>query len=247
MKILANFSRKKLPLEFLLQNEEFEKYDHLIIDESQDLINETNLLVFDHILKGGLEKGRWSLFGDFEKQNLYEEDSNIEILNQFSFSKYEPLNINCRNSLKITDQNKMMTGVTYKSCLNIDNSERVSIKFPIESSQIKELDNIISKLLNDGVNPQKITILYPEKSFLRILFEKSVHSELIRDKEIDHETIHSFKGLENDIIIVIGFKELISDKAKQLLYVAISRATFKLYLLFSNKLESEFTYLISNQ
>jgi len=226
---------------------DFVPYDYLIIDECQDLINDTNLMVFDHILKKGLDKGKWSFFGDFEKQSMYENDSNIELLSIFSFTKYEPLNINCRNSIRVSNQNEIMTGVTYSRCLNIDNDENVTLKFPIMSSNIKEFDSIISKLIIDGVDLDRITTLYPEKSFWSHLISESSHKNILAEGSIGHSTIHSFKGLENDIIIVIGFKELLSRKARQLLYIAISRATFKLYLIFDSKLEAEFTHLISKE
>lgn len=242
-----SFYKENLPLEFLLQNEKFDTYDYLIIDESQDLINETNLLVFDHILSRGLEKGHWSFFGDFEKQNLYEKDSNIELLNQFFFAKYKPLKINCRNSLRIMNQNNLMTGVSYDDCLNNLNQEKVTIKFPSEKNMIKVLDQIILNLIDENVSPDKITILSPENSFKGLILESSQYRNLILEGKLQFGTIHSFKGLENDFIIVAGFQELISDKAKQLLYIAISRAIFKLYMIFKKSLESEFSYLISNK
>lgn len=242
-----SFYKEKLPLEFLLQNEEFIPFDYLIIDESQDLINDTNLLVFDHILRGGLDRGQWSFFGDFEKQNLYEEDSNIELLNQFFFAKYKPLKTNCRNSFRIMDQNKLMTGVIYEGCLNKLNNEQVTLKFPSEKNLVKVLDEIISNLIEEEITPDKITILSPENSFKSILIDSSQYKNLIIEGRLKFSTIHSFKGLENDFIIVTGFQELISDKAKQLLYIAISRAIFKLYMIFKKKLEPEFSHLISNQ
>ena len=241
------YYREKLPLEFLLQNEEFDTYDYLIVDESQDLINETNLLVFDHVIKGGLEEGKWSFFGDFEKQNLYEENLNISLLDQFFYTKYKPLKINCRNSTRIMKQNKLMTGVSYDGCLNNLNLEQVTLKFPQKNKQIEILDTIISDLLEAKIAPEKVTILFPEKSFEALLLSSSCHKSLIREGKLDFSTIHSFKGLENDFIIVTGFQELTSNRAKQLLYIAISRAVFKLYMIFSKNLEAEFSHLISNQ
>lgn len=241
------FYKEKLPLEFLLQNEEFDKFDYLIIDESQDLINETNLLVFDHIISGGLEKGKWSFFGDFEKQNLYEENSNIELLTQVFFTRYKPLKINCRNSRLIMNQNRLMTGVSYDGCLNDLNNEQVTLKFPSENNQVKVLDSIISNLFDSKIDYSRITVLYPENSFKMAVLQSSQYKSLLESKLLDFSTIHSFKGLENDFIIVTGFQELTSEKAKQLLYIAISRATFKLYIIFSKKLQSEFYHLISNQ
>ena len=60
-----------LPLEsiFVLEDiHEEDRYDLLIIDESQDLMTESYLDVFDSMLKGGLSNGKWVLFGDFCNQ-----------------------------------------------------------------------------------------------------------------------------------------------------------------------------------
>ena len=48
-------------------------FDFLLIDEFQDMLddNDSFLIAFDSILKGGLERGRFAFFGDFDNQSLY--------------------------------------------------------------------------------------------------------------------------------------------------------------------------------
>ncbi len=45
--------------------------DLLVIDEAQDLISEPYLEIFDWLLRGGLRDGRWLVFGDFERQTIF--------------------------------------------------------------------------------------------------------------------------------------------------------------------------------
>ena len=89
-----------LPLEsiFVLEDiHEEDRYDLLIIDESQDLMTESYLDVFDSMLKGGLSNGKWVLFGDFCNQLIYQNDPNkvLNILSaKSSFVKLPPSKTN---------------------------------------------------------------------------------------------------------------------------------------------------------
>ena len=44
------------------------------MDEAQDLIGRGNLPLLDLTIHGGLGGGRWSMFGDFTRQSLYNRD-----------------------------------------------------------------------------------------------------------------------------------------------------------------------------
>ena len=81
-------------------------YDHIIIDEFQDLANEGTLLFLDRLLSGGLKGGNWYLFADYKNQNLYRESVKPEnVVDDYlglpSF-KLE-LGVNCRNTPSIVD------------------------------------------------------------------------------------------------------------------------------------------------
>ena len=54
----------------LLEREE-PPFDVLVMDEAQDLINPGKLPLLDLMIRGGLAGGRWSMFGDFARQSLY--------------------------------------------------------------------------------------------------------------------------------------------------------------------------------
>jgi len=51
-----------------------QKYDKIIIDEGQDIIRGEYLDVIDAFLEGGMTKGKWEFYCDFEKQNIFLED-----------------------------------------------------------------------------------------------------------------------------------------------------------------------------
>ncbi|PID82143.1 MAG: hypothetical protein CSB16_02800, partial [Clostridiales bacterium] len=82
---------------------EMEAYDYLIVDEAQDLMYEEVLLLFDNILKGGLEKGKWVLFLD-PNQNIY---NNSDVYNKAWESlnnDFSPARFNLRKNFRNTKE-----------------------------------------------------------------------------------------------------------------------------------------------
>ena len=83
-----------------------DKFDALIVDEGQDILNMESLSKLDAYLKDGLDQGRWCFFHDVNNQSglcgAYVPDA-YEYLRSFSPTKI-PLRTNCRNSLPILNR-----------------------------------------------------------------------------------------------------------------------------------------------
>ncbi|MBT6053387.1 MAG: ATP-binding domain-containing protein [Candidatus Scalindua sp.] len=246
----TDFYKETLPFEFLLQNEyipEEEKYDLLILDESQDLITPFYIEVFNSMLKGGLKDGSWVLFGDFSNQAIYLNNpiESINLLNEIStFTNFPPLKINCRNTKKIASHNTLLTGVdkpdfTGKS---IDGDSIVDV-FPSKNKQVECVEDVMKELLKEGVPIEKVTLLSPKRIENTFIKDSLFVNELISNG-LTFSTIHSFKGLENTIIIILGFEEITSEESKRLLYVGISRARQKLYLILNEELKHDYQKII---
>lgn len=233
----------KMPTQFLLQNEEFEKFDYLIVDEAQDLVSSRNLFVFDHILKGGLKAGAWTCCGDFEKQSIYNNEKGIDLLLKYGPAQYKPLNINCRNTIDIMEENIHLTKVQYEKCINIMSGDSLYLRFENIETQIKLLDEELGKLFDANISPNQISILSPNKYFREEIISRSVYPELFEIQTSVFHTIQSFKGLENDFIFLVGFESLKTKEQNQLLYIGISRASYKLYMIFDTDLKSEYIEL----
>jgi Cdc6-like AAA superfamily ATPase len=251
-KEITNFFTDILPLDFLLRNEavdESNKFDILIIDEAQDLISSNYLEVFDSLLKGGISRGSWIFFGDFSNQAIYLNQP-IEALDLLgsttNFIKFPPLNINCRNTKKIAIQNTLLTG-TEKPEFNKHSFEGEEIvnKFPTKNKRSECVEEIIEDFIKRKIPLQKITLLSPKRLESGFMASSEKLNSWI-EQGLTFSTVQSFKGLENTFIILFDFDQLVTDESQRLLYIGISRAKQKLYIVLNNELQEEYQKLIAS-
>lgn len=246
-----NYFSLTLPFNFILDNEyaEDNKFDYLIIDEAQDLITDEYIDVFNAILKGGLSDGKWTFYGDFNNQSIYANNKEIilDILRTKSFFVNVPeLTINCRNTQKISFQNKLFTGIKLPS--NFDTQiegEKIKIEFINEEDAVIYIEKEINNLYKSGVSLNKISILSFKNINKSILSNNSSIVEFIKNG-LTFDTVHSYKGLENSIIFLIDFLDPTLPDSLQLNYIALSRAKFKLYLLIDKALKNSYEKLIQS-
>lgn len=224
------------------------KYDVLIVDEGQDLFNIDDIDILDNVLKGGLSDGEWYIFHDVNNQSgLFSETKleMIEMLESYTPAKI-PLTTNCRNSLPILEK--------VQQTLHLDMGNKGTGYGPdvIEtnkdpSNEFAVLQKEIKNLLKNGVSANSITILSPlpfEESSIRHLPKKMIENIIALDDfivrdfpptQISFSEIKNFKGLENEVIIVIdienpkAFKE---EFNKVNHYVAMSRARALLCIIW---------------
>lgn len=244
------FFSETLPLEFLIGCDSIEddnKLDFLILDEAQDLITLNYLEVFDTLLKGGLRNGNWIIFGDFSNQAIYSVDALkiFELLNSHSsFTRFPTLKINCRNTKNIAEHNTLFTGVELPKFTSRNHEGNiVCCRYPKDHP--KEIEKILLEIEKRGIPLSKVTLLSPKKIDHTIISDCEPVFKLIK-KGVQYSTIHGFKGLENNIIILYDFDNVSSDRMQRLLYVGISRATQELYLVLDQKLEESVVRLVKN-
>lgn len=243
---------ENLPLEFLIQNEELSeelKFDVLIIDEAQDFLTENYLEVFDWILKGGINKGQWTMFGDFTNQAIYindPEEAKLLLSQRAFFVKVPPLKLNCRNTKRIAEQNTLITGIDEPNFTGLTlPGISVDVLFPRINKQKEILENKVQELISSGIDPELITLLSPKRFENTFLSDSEIILVQIK-KGLEVSTIHSYKGLENVIIVLYDFSEIQSEVAMRLLYVGISRATQQLSIILNQNLEQSFQKLVSS-
>jgi len=215
-------------------------YDILIVDEGQDLFDFDDIEVLETIFKGGLEKGEWYIFHDVNNQAGLFSETKLEVLEYlegFNPAKI-PLTTNCRNTNIILKkvQDSLHLDMGNKGTGLGPEIHEFTIT-PEVSNNI--LNDEINKLLKEGVSPDSITILSPlsfETSSVSSLPEQLLKKIIKLDDYsirsfpvhgISFSEIRDFKGLENEVIIVIDLESpqsIIETLNKVEHYVAMSRA-----------------------
>lgn len=213
-------------------------FDKIIVDEFQDLCTEEYLAFFDKILKNGLMEGKFTFYGDFARQAIYNENVTLSALKKFAFFARKHLSINCRNTLFIGNELVNITGYDDKKYrLKISGEPVDFLVWKTEEEQCKVLIESMKKLMEQGFNASSIMVLSPKKRERSIVGNVDKDEYLIGNYGANFSaymalfsTVHSFKGLESEIVILTDIEDY-SDT--QLMYIALSRARSKLIVLES--------------
>ena len=229
--------------ERLLSNEQA-PFDVLIIDEAQDVFEPAYLDAIDLMLAGGLANGQWYFFMDADKQNLYfahmDYEAVAKALNEYHcfYTNYALLN-NCRNSQAIIEKIDVIFGTRTKFRKMDSRGTEVLVRgYRKRQDQAEIVEYMIRSLLREQIAPDDIVILSASR------FDNSVASELSfpiatareqRKGKILFSTVHSFKGLESPVIILVDVDNLEYEQKMNLLYVGMSRARSVLYMAVSEK------------
>ncbi len=253
-----NFFKEILPEKFLESIETYmpedEKYDVLIIDEGQDLMNTYSILCIESIVKKGLRNGRWSIYYD-RNQNIfgkYEELQSIyDDLEDYGATCYE-LSVNCRNTKQIATGNWYATNISQATIMKAEGEVVGYIKYDSKKNERKELFKLLRRLLAEGVSKKNIVILSPYRmdNENSCLFGASIPPEIgeIHQNEfnklesdffIKFYTVQAYKGLESQIVIYLDIDGFKDDDERMMNYVAMSRARTLLLLFYDEELEEE--------
>ena len=226
------------------------KFDRIIVDEAQDIISESYLNFLGSCIKRGIDRGRWMMFGDLSMQAIYgkgrDEETFIAILDRYtSFARFK-LSINCRNTKKICEEVRTITGIYEKSKYQkiIDGPPVQYITYSGVDDERDKLVKILMKLSENQVEKGDITILSPrrrEKSVVNVLQEINVPNFSIpKIEDFTFSTIQAFKGLENKVVILVDIEHF---HDKKLMYVGLSRARTGLYVLETESANKEYAEL----
>jgi superfamily I DNA/RNA helicase len=238
-------------------------FDVLIVDEGQDLISPDYLDVFDLLLQGGLNTGRWTMFCDFARQAIFSDRAAEEMLAELDrrvtrFVRFL-LTVNCRNTQPIGEETALISGFEAPPVL-LAHVQGPPVDYRFYSGKDQERDQlreIVSELLKQKLSPSVITILSPvsrEKSCISAPMPGIPPIEDVSDsnvpggsKKLTFSTIQAFKGLENSVIILTDIVDLSSPASRSLLYVGMSRARQRLFLLVDQESREQYKSAIQRR
>ena len=239
-----DFWKRELPeraLEALLEAGDDAQRDFLIVDEIQDLLSESYLDVLDLMVRGGLKSGRVLLFGDFERQAIFDEGGGRERLRaRMPHMPTSRLVMNCRNLPRIGYTVNLFSGLSpgyQKFRRDDDGANPVWLKYRRGDDQSVRLREAIQALRDQGYELHEIIVLSPVGStsvassttdpWLRQVLKQADGQE--RRGQLRYSTIQAYKGLEAPAVIVTDLDRELVPNFESVLYVGLTRATDRLY------------------
>jgi len=233
-------------------------FDVIVVDEAQDILNHAYLEFLGLSLKGGLERGRWRIFGDFELQRIYPQHGSMT-LEEFDPDARWPvhqLQTNCRNTPAVVELACRCAGVAPDSCRVLRTEEESPPEihgWRDEEEQQRRLVDALDGLHRDGFAWQDIVVLstvadercacasLPAQPWGQRVERVAQYSaefdiEAVRrtveqpSSRIRCATIHRFKGLESRAVIITDVTRF-DDTTRALLYVGATRTVERLVIL----------------
>jgi superfamily I DNA/RNA helicase len=200
-------------------------FDAVLVDEAQDFEEEWWIPVPD-LLKDK-ENGILYVFFD-DNQRIYQQISNIPMDERPFY-----LDENCRTTQAI---NRAMTkyAKTDDEVVSYGPEGRPVEHIPAEGEKAtrEAMRKLLHRLVNqENVAPEDIIVLTPTRK--RSMWEKDEmmgnlvltwDMDTIMNGAIRVQTIHSFKGLEEALVILTELDKLREDNHDELIYVGLSRA-----------------------
>lgn len=229
-------------------------FDVVVMDEAQDLCKENNLDVLNLALVGGLAGGNWAIFGDFTRQALY-GGANDPVATLALYCDHfvrARLTLNCRNTRRIAEETVLVAGFD-RSPFRLSDETGLPVEHRYWKKSfdlVKSLTSVVERLAKESMPIEDVMVLSPlrfENSGLAgvetvsgfPLIDVSRGMTSIRHS-LKFSTIHSFKGLESPVVIIVDIEKVDSDEDQSLLYVAMSRARSLLILLISKGARTSF-------
>lgn len=236
----------------LLQNSDGYAFDELIVDESQDILKNNYLDLLDLVLKGGLASGGWRMFGDFEKQAIYERGSSSPDILKGRCGDFPvfSIRVNCRNTPRIAELTHLLGGLhpPYRRILRSDDGVEPEIQYYDNNRVQQELFvRILENLYASGFKSGDITVI-STKSNIGCL-ASNLDTEPWKSKLKTYETaklenigycsIHAFKGMESPCVVVTDIEHISNESSQSLFYIAITRTLQRLVILAPKGVQKE--------
>ena len=236
---LQEYYRSILPevcIEAVLQLDQLASYDALILDEGQDLLLNSYIEVLGALLKDGMQDGRWTIFWD-PNQDIYQgiDPKVLDMLRRTRPLDHQ-LTKNCRNTRQISELVSLLSGIEIEESVGIEGIQLEAHWYRDNRDQRRKISRYVNRLLGDGIKPSDIVILSPRRlensslsdgltgvPFPLVWWEETLDERHDSQAYIKFSTLHSFKGLESEVVILADVEDLVQKTSRHQLYVGASR------------------------
>ncbi len=208
-------------------------WDALVIDEAQDLLTPENIDAFDLILGiAGINRGSWHIFFD-RYQNLYGTDMQEQVEKRLAeaLPAFDDLYQNCRNTRQVAVQASIVSGIDLALDGAPDGPECENIYYRDEGDFIAKLESRLEALFRQDVLPKQIALLSTRRRENSLIAGVGtlagipiVDAESAVDGDLVFSTMHSFKGLERQIVLAVDMQDIGDPNRSMLHYAGLSRA-----------------------
>ncbi len=223
--------------------------DVLIVDEAQDILGRPDtwhcLLA---LLRGGVEEGCFSLFGDVEHQVLSGrtamDESIRTLLESTSVTRWH-MGENCRNPRAVAEAALALAGLpaeTYSGYLRTGGAANDVTLLPFEGEEqaFARARSAVSEARGRGFRDKDIVLLSfaaDERSTAMGLLAQGMRLMPAGNaaSEIAYSSVQAFKGMERSVVIVTDTRVDLGELGRNLFYTALTRATGQAYVLCRKK------------
>lgn len=234
------------------------RFDFVVIDEAQDLLQPQYIEAIDLLLTGGVASGKWRMFGDFEGQDIFargcvslDEFQTVHAPSVPVFS----LTVNCRNTTPISEYVVMLGCLNppYAKVLRGDDHQDPHLAFyRTENQQLEQVKSYVKELTSGGFALDDIVLLSPlaSGSVGEVIAGEADWKTTIepyrtsKSGKIRYTTIQKFKGLEAPAVILTDFTRLNGDHEASLFYIGLSRALHRLGIFLHDDLKTHIRSII---
>lgn len=216
-----------------------ERFDVVLVDEAQDFDPDV-ISTLVRAWTGDSPEASVVFFGDFSRQAIYgkSQEALQRLQDRLGSSGIISLTRNCRNTRKIALQTSYLSGFDgYRNLEGQPNGDAVDVRFYRgEQDEASKFAQILNDLNREAIPAKDIVILGKRRLENWKAANQSdlpwdiVEAGKANDTSVTYSTIHAFKGLEAPVII-LAHLDALDDGEESLLYVGMSRARARLYML----------------
>lgn len=200
------------------------RFDAIVVDEAQDF-KEDWWAVIDCVLRGGKDRVLYAFYDP--EQQIYGGGPSeaLEVLPV-------PLKRNCRNTRRIAEHAASLVGIDYefgpgaKPGLDVE-----SIDYDTPEEMADQVRRQLHRLVREkGIATERVTVLTTRRLERSDLDEKRrlgnfrLMRRPARSQDVRFTSLHAFKGLESDVVILTEVDWNPKSCTNRHLYVAATRA-----------------------